>query len=97
VRIIAKRTLRAFWQRRPDAKAPLEAWHSEVRAADWSRPRDVKERFATASILRNDRVVFNLCGNKYRMVVKIAYRFRIVYIRFLGTHAEYDRIDAENI
>lgn len=97
MRIIAKRTLREFWRRHPDDEGPLKAWYAEVKEADWSRPQDAKDRFARASIVRGDRVVFDIGGNKYRLVVQINYPYRVVYIRFVGTHAEYDRIDVEHI
>ena len=99
MRVIAKRTLREHWQKpgRRDSEQSLKAWHAEAEAADWSLPTDVKKQFATASILKAGRVVFNIAGNKYRLVVKISYEFKVVYIRFIGTHREYDRIDAERI
>lgn len=100
MRIIAKRTLRAFWESSPayvDAKGSLEAWHSEVLKADWSSPRDVKAQFGTASILQGCRVVFNIHGNKYRLIVKINYPYKIIYIRFVGTHKQYDAIDVEHV
>lgn len=97
MRIIAKRALRAFWEHHPQAKGPLEAWHQEVERADWTEPAAIKTTFRSASLLRDHRVVFNIAGNKYRLVVKINYPYRIVYIRFIGTHAEYDRINAETI
>ena len=93
------RTLREFWNRpgRSDAEQPLRAWVSVVKAADWSRPIDLKEVFRSADILPNDRVVFNIGGNKYRLVVAVHYRSKRVFVRFIGTHAEYDRIDAATI
>ena len=97
MRIIAKRTLREFWERHPDAKKPLLAWHQIVETAVWNGPGEVKSMFASASILRNDRVVFNIKGNAYRLVVHIPYRHRRVYIRFIGTHAEYNAINAEEV
>ena len=97
MRIIAKRALRVFWERHPQAKGPLEAWHQEVALADWAHPSTVKEQFSSASLLRDNRVVFNIGGNKYRLVAKINYPFRIVYVRFVGSHREYDRIDATGV
>jgi mRNA interferase HigB len=97
VRIIAKRTLRAFWERHPQAKGPLEARHQEVARADWAHPSVVKVQFNSASLVQDNRVVFNIAGNKYRLVVKINYPFRIVYIRFVGSHREYDRIDVASV
>jgi mRNA interferase HigB len=80
-----------------DAKEPVLMWYRHVTKADWSSPADIKADFGTASILREGRVVFNLGGNKYRLVVKINYPYRVVYVRFIGTHAAYDRIDAQTI
>lgn len=97
MRIIAKRTLREFWRRVPQAKEPLSAWYADAHKADWPSPDIIRLRYASASILRNNRVVFNIAGNKYRLVVRINYHYRVVYIRFVGTHAEYDRIDAETV
>jgi len=100
VRIIAKRTLRQFWERDrrlADSKRALEDWHAQVTQADGTTPVDVKAQYRDASILKGSRVVFNICGNKYRLIVKINYSYRVVYIRFIGTHAEYDMIDAETV
>jgi len=97
VRIIAKRTLRAFWKRHPKAKGPLEAWHQEVARADRATPSSVKAQFRSASVLQDNRVAFNIAGNQYRLVVKINYPYRIVYIRFVGTHADYDTVDVTTI
>lgn len=100
MRIIALSTLRAFWEnnaRYHDAKAPLLAWYQHTLKADWSAPAQVKADFGTASILRDGRVVFNIAGNKYRLVVWINYTYRVVYIRYIGTHAQYDTIDAQTI
>lgn len=96
-RIISKKTLRDFWERFPDAEEALKAWHAEAKAADWQNPADVKAQFGNASILKDSRVVFNLCGNKYRLIVKISYAASIILIRFVGTHKEYDAIDAETV
>jgi len=99
MRVIAKRTLRALWSipGHEDAKEPLEAWRTEALQADWSNPPSVKAQFRSASILKGNRVVFNIAGNKYRLVVKINYPYRVVYVRFIGTHAEYDTIDVESV
>jgi mRNA interferase HigB len=100
MRIIAKRTLRQFWETHPrgaEAKTPLTVWHSTVQVSDWATPADVKQTYGDASILRHSRVVFNIGGNKFRVVVRINYPYRIVYIRFVGTHEEYYRINAETI
>jgi len=100
MRVVAKRTLREFWERHPRnaaAKTPLQDWHAQAAAADWATPADMKAQFAAASILRGSRVVFNIAGNKYRLVTKINYAYRVVYVRFIGTHEEYDQIDATTI
>lgn len=97
MRIIAKRTLVEFWTKHPDSKGQLAAWHAEVSKADWSTPQEIKDVYKTASFLADNRVVFNIKGNDYRLIVKINYPYRIVYIRFVGTHAEYDKINAEEI
>ena len=100
MRIIAKPTLRQFWESAPrfsDAKAALEDWHAQVSLSDWATPAAVKAQYGDASILKGSRVVFNICGNKYRLLVKINYAYRVVYIRFIGTHAAYDQIDVETV
>lgn len=100
MRIIAKRTLVEFWQKKPeyrDAKAQLEAWHKEVKNDMWKSPADVKSIYRNASILKSNRIVFNICGNKYRLIVKVNYKAGIVFIRFVGTHKEYDTINAEEV
>jgi mRNA interferase HigB len=98
MRVIARRTLRLFWETaRGKAATALEDWHAQAVDADWSQPAHVKEQYGDASILKGGRVVFNIAGNKYRLVAWINYPYRVVYIRFVGTHAEYDKIDAESI
>jgi mRNA interferase HigB len=97
MRIIARRTLRTHWQRRPDSEDALRAWFSEASKANWRSPADVELRYRSASVFRDDRCVFNIAGNKYRLVVWINYEYQIVYIRFIGTHREYDQIDAQTI
>ena len=97
MRIIARRTLRAYWHQHTDAEQPLRAWYAEAKPTDWKSPADIKARYASASIIANNRVVFNIGGNKYRLVVAIRYDLGIIYIRFVGTHAEYDKIDAATI
>jgi mRNA interferase HigB len=99
MRIISRRTLRAFWEQagRGYAEQPLKAWFREVEHADWAKPADVKQAFRSASLVGNGRVVFNIAGNKYRLVVRINYPYRVVYIRFIGTHGEYDEIDVTQV
>ncbi len=99
VRIIARRTLREFWGQRGyrDAEQPLRAWFAEVRRASWRSPADIKEAHRNASFVGSDRVVFNIGGNKYRLVVAVKYSAQLVFIRFVGTHADYDDIDAGEV
>jgi mRNA interferase HigB len=97
MRIVALKTLRDFWARHPDAEQPLRAWHDEVNRAQWRAPADIKQQFRSASILKGRRVVFNIKGNEYRLVAALAYNTGVVFVKFIGTHAEYDRIDAETV
>lgn len=99
MRLIAKSTLKRFWEQpgHADAQGPLESWHDEVRQARWSSPQDIKAQYRNASICGNNRVVFNIAGNKYRLVVEMQYRAGIAWVKFIGTHAEYDRITVEEI
>src|SRR5438105_9210848 len=97
MRIISRRTLRLFWEKREyaDAEQPLKAWFREASNADWASPVQIKAAFGTASIIANNRVVFNIAGNKYRLVVRVNYPYRVMYVRFVGTHAQYDRFNVE--
>lgn len=100
MRVIALATLRTFLNAAPahaDAREPVMAWYREVKAADWRNPSEIKRDFRSASILKDGRVVFNIAGNKYRIVVWVNYPYRVVYIRFIGTHKMYDAIDAQSI
>ena len=97
MRIIARGTLRKFWLKNSDSEQPLKAWFQEAKRAEWSNPAEIKANYATASILKQGRVVFNIRDNKYRLVVKINYKCGWVFIRFIGTHKEYDKINAEEI
>jgi mRNA interferase HigB len=100
MRIIALSTLTAFWEGNSqylDAKEPTLAWFRHTLHADWSSPADVKQDFRSSSILKGGRVVFNIAGNKYRLVVWINYAYRVIYVRFIGTHEQYDKIDAQTI
>lgn len=94
MRIISKKTLVDFWTIHKDSQSALEAWHEETKNAIWETPAEIKEKYRSASFLKDNRVVFNICGNKYRLIVKCNYQYRIVYIRFIGTHKEYDVINA---
>lgn len=97
MRVIAVKTLRNFWALYPDAEQPLLAWFDEASKANWTQPADIKAHYATASILKNRRVVFNIKGNDYRLIVAVAYKLGIVYIKFVGTHKQYDAVDSETV
>lgn len=97
MRIIARKALQDYWTKVPATKSNLEAWFAEAKAATWNTPHDIRETYGTASILHGGRVVFNICGNNHRLVVWINYEFHTIHIRFIGTHREYDDIDAETI
>jgi len=97
VRIIARGTLRDFWEANKDAEQPLKAWFQEATKSDWANPEEVKALYGNASIIGDNRVVFIIAGNKYRLIVKFNYPYRVGYIRFVGAHGEYDKIDAEKI
>ena len=97
MRVFNRSTVKAFADTHADARQALFAWFAELERAAWTGPSDVKARYPSASILGGDRVVFNLKGNKYRVIVAVKYDFFAVYIRFIGTHAEYDAIDAASI
>ncbi|MGH8617548.1 MAG: type II toxin-antitoxin system HigB family toxin [Burkholderiales bacterium] len=97
MRVIAVSRLRAFWSRHAGAETALRSWYAEASRADWTGPVAVKAAHRNASILANNRVVFNIKGNDYRLVVAVHYNRRMMFIRFVGTHQEYDRIDAETI
>ncbi len=97
MRVISKKILRACWERHADVKRPLQAWLEDIERADWKTPRDVQKAYGDDAVLPDNRVVFNIKGNRYRIVTKIHYNTGIVYIRFVGTHAEYDRIDVLTI
>lgn len=100
MRIISKRTLREFWESSPqyaNSKSSLEVWHGEALKAKWETPQEIKEQFRSASILKNNRVVFNISGNKYRLIVSIDYGRQACFIRFIGTHKQYDEINAEAV
>lgn len=99
MRIFSKRTLREFWESKPeyrDAKGPLEAWHKEVEKAKWENSNGLKAQFRSASFVK-DHVVFNIAGNKYRLVVKVRYDKQRVFVKFIGTHRTYDQIDVGDI
>jgi mRNA interferase HigB len=97
MRIIALAMLREFWSKHPDVELPLRGWYAVASRADWAAPADIKGAYRSASFLVNNRVVFNIKGNDYRLVVAVHYNRRMMFIRFVGTHREYDRIDATKI
>ncbi len=97
MRVIAKRILKEFWFKYPDCEQQLKAWHQEAERESWRNPNIIKLKFPTSSIISDNRIVFNIKGNKYRLVVKINYDFQIIWIRFIGTHEQYDKIDAKTV
>ena len=97
MRIISRKTLRLFWESHPDAEQALRAWYHDAQQAHWKSPDDIRQTYATASFIAHNRVVFNIRGNTYRLIVAINYPYQVIYIRFVGTHAAYDRVDAATI
>lgn len=97
LRVIAKRTLRDFWELHADCKEQLKAWYRETEISEWKTINELKGAYPSASILRDNRIVYNIKGNKYRLIVKFNFEYHICWIRFIGTHAEYDKIDANTI
>ncbi len=97
MRVIAKNILREFWEKYPDSEHQLKSWYKEAVKADWTNPAEIKAEYSKASILKSGRVVFNICGNKYRLIVEINYLRKWIFIRFIGTHKDYDKIDADKI
>jgi mRNA interferase HigB len=97
VRVFNRSTVRAFADAHANAEQPLFAWFAEVTKADWKSPEQIKERYPSASIINRERMVFNIKGNSYRVIVAVKFQFHVVYIRFIGTHAEYDKVDAATI
>lgn len=94
---MSRKKLRLFWENHLDARQSLQAWYADIKHANWKKPSDIKSVYQTASFISNNRVVFNIKGNKYRIVVVIEYRFGIVFIRYIGTHQEYNHINVETI
>lgn len=97
MRIISRKKLRDFWERHEDSEDSLKAWFADTKNAHWNTPMDIKKCYRNASFLSDNRVVFNIKGNKYRLIALINYSFEIIYIRFVGTHQEYDKINAQEI
>lgn len=97
MRVFNRGTLIAFWTKHPDSEQPLKAWHHEAESSTWLTPADVKARYPMADIIPGDRVVFDIKGNTYRIICHISYERHSLFIKFIGTHAEYDKVDAETI
>lgn len=97
MRIVAKRTLREFWTKHAESELSLKTWYAHAKAAQWRSPADVRDTFRAADFVAGNRVIFDIAGNKYRLVGKVNYRRRVIFIRFVGTHRDYDRIDPETI
>lgn len=97
MRIITRKHIKTFCKKHSDVEQALNAWFDEVSAAKWGGPQDVKKRYPTASFLANNRIVFNIKGNHYRLIIGVSYTMGAVYIKFLGTHKEYDRVDAVTV
>jgi mRNA interferase HigB len=97
VHVISKKTLVDYYNKRKEIKSQLEAWYYETKNAEWKNPQEIKEKYGSASVIGGNRVVFNIKGNKYRLVTKINYKAKVVYIRFIGTHREYKKINVEKI
>lgn len=96
-RILAKKTLRIFWEKHSESEQYLKTWYETAKNANWLSPNDIKQTYANASILKNGRVVFNIKGNDYRLIVKFNYEKQWAFIRFIGTHQAYDKVDANTI
>ena len=97
MRVIARKILREFWERHSDAEGQLKAWYKDASNAEWNSPGDIESAYLKTSILKDGRVVFNICGNKYRLITKISYMRKWVFIRFIGSHDEYNKINANTI
>ena len=97
LRIISKKILRDFWENHADSEQQLKSWFQESSNAEWKNPNEVKKEYPSASILNDNRIVFNIKGNNYRLIVKINYNYQMIWIRFIGTHAEYDKVNANEI
>lgn len=97
MRVVAKKILRDFWEKHSDSEEHLKTWYKEAERAKWTSPNNVKLEYPKASILKSGRVVFNICGNRYRLITQINYLRQWVFIRFIGTHSDYDKIDSEKI
>lgn len=97
MRVIARSTLRDFWEKHSDTEDALRAWYQDANQAQWKTPEDIKSVYASASIIAGNRVVFNIKGNQYRLIVAVNYQYGFVYIRFIGSHQDYDKVNAETV
>lgn len=97
MRILAKKILRDFWEKNPETKEQLKSWYQETSKSNWTNPNYVKEEFPNSRLIPNNRVIFNIKGNQYRLIVRVNYKYQMVYVRFIGTHEDYDKIDPTNI
>lgn len=97
MRVVARKVLKEFWDRHSDSEEQLKTWYKEASKAKWASPNEIKTDYSKVSILKSGRVVFNICGNKYRLITQINYVRQWVFVRFIGTHNDYDKIDADKI
>ena len=97
LRVLAKKILREFWEKYPDTEEQLKSWFQEAEKNDWPNPNFVKDEFPNSRLIPNNRIIFNIKGNQYRLVVRVNYKYQMVYVRFIGTHIEYDKIDPTKI
>lgn len=95
--VVTKKTLQAFWTIHPNAKGPLTSWYDHAKAADWQSPQDIKNDFRSVDFVGDNRVIFDIGGNNYRLVVRVSYTFKQVLVKFVGTHKEYDQINPETV
>lgn len=97
MRVIAKKILRVFWENHSDIEQQLKSWYQEAEKGSWNSLNELKNEYPSASILKDNRICFNIKGNSYRLIVKVNFNYQMMWIRFIGTHAEYDKIDANKI
>jgi mRNA interferase HigB len=97
MRVIAKKTLKQFWKKHSQSEQALKAWYAEAKVANWHTTSDIKLKYKSADFLHDNKVIFNICGNKYRLIVKINFAYKIVFIKFIETHSEYNKIKAEKV
>lgn len=97
MRIVSKKILRDFWEKHDDCRQQLKSWFQETSNAEWKTPNEIRKEYPSASFLTDRRIVFNIKGNSYRLIIKINYDYQMIWIRFIGTHAQYDKIDATKI